>query len=107
MTSGLQAVIGKLRDTAKAATRVADGLRDVDCADALPDGDAGMPGGRCVAKLAAVKQGWHGSEQGFVTQLDSHAENVGKAADLYSSNEDAASHDLSTAPRSTGGPKAI
>jgi hypothetical protein len=104
---GYEVVIDKIRRTGQAATRVADGLRGVDCSATIPGGDAGMPGARCVAKLAAVKQEWLGREQGFVTELEQHAANVGKAADLYSSNEQAAARDMTVKEPATSGPRPV
>lgn len=103
--SGYQVVIDKIKHTGEAATKVADGLRGVDCAATLPTGDVGMPGARCVPKLAAVIQAWQGREKGFVGTLDEHSANMGKAVQLYSSNEEAAQHDLSAKERTTSGPR--
>ena len=105
--SGFRIVIDKIRDTGKAATRVADGLRGLDCSAALPDGDLGIPGARCVAKLAAVKQAWQGRERGFVGQLEAHSGNMNTAADRYSSNEQSAAHDITTVPQRTSGPRPV
>ncbi|WP_026360902.1 hypothetical protein [Amycolatopsis nigrescens] len=103
--SGYQVVIDKIRQTGQAATRVADGLRGVDCSATLPGGDAGMPGARCVPKLAAVKQAWQGREAGYVAQLDAHAGNMAKAAEFYSGNEQAAEQDMTAKAQPTSGPR--
>ncbi|MFD8497403.1 hypothetical protein [Amycolatopsis sp. NPDC059657] len=103
--SGYQVVIDKIRNTGRAAGRVADGLRGVDCAAVLPTGDAGMPGARCVPKLAAVIQAWQGREKAAEGQLDEHSSSMAKAADRYSSNEVDASHDLMVQARPTTGPR--
>jgi hypothetical protein len=104
--SGYQVVIDKIRHTGQAAKRVADGLRGVDCSAVVPSGDAGMPGARCVGKLAAVKQAWQGREEGFTALLDSHAGNMGKAAQMYSGNEQAAARDM-TVTEPTGGRRPV
>nr|WP_240686824.1 hypothetical protein [Amycolatopsis suaedae] len=76
---------------------MADGLRGVDCAAAVPTGDAGVPGARCVGKLASVKQALEGREARFVSGLGDYAGSMGQAAHLYSGREDAAARDLTVA----------
>ncbi|EMD21837.1 hypothetical protein [Amycolatopsis azurea] len=105
--AGYDVVIEKIRGTGRAATRVAEGLRGATCSAAVPSGDAGMPGARCVGKLAAVKQALRDREQGYERRLDTHAASMAKAADLYSSREDAATADLSVPAQSTGGRKPV
>ncbi|MFC9255902.1 hypothetical protein [Amycolatopsis thailandensis] len=105
--AGYDVVIEKIRGTGKAATRVADGLRRAHCSVAVPSGDAGMPGARCVGKLAEVKHVLQDREQGYERRLDAHAASMAKAADLYSGREDAATADLSVPVRSTGGRKPV
>ncbi|MEV6911705.1 hypothetical protein [Amycolatopsis sp. NPDC051071] len=73
----------------------------------VPVGDAGMPGARCVGKLAAVKQALRDRELGYERRLDAHASSMTKAADLYSSREDAATADLAIPVRPTGGRKPV
>jgi hypothetical protein len=105
--AGYDVVIEKIRGTGRAATRVADGLRGATCSATVPSGDVGMPGARCVGKLATVKQALQDREQTFERRLDAHASDMAKAADRYSSQEDAATSDLSIPVQSTGGRKAI
>lgn len=105
--AGYDVVIEKIRGTGQAATRVADGLRGAKCSTTVPSGDAGMPGARCVGKLAEVKQVLQDREQGYERRLDAHASSMAKAADLYSSREDAATADLSVPVQSTGGRKPV
>ncbi|MFF0146170.1 excreted virulence factor EspC (type VII ESX diderm) [Amycolatopsis sulphurea] len=96
--SGYQVVIDKLRETGRAASRVADGMRGVDCAAALPGGDAGMPGAACVGKLAALRQAWTWREDSIRTRLRSHASSLSMAVDAYTAHEDQAARDLGAAP---------
>lgn len=103
--SGYQVAIDKIRNTGQAATKVADGLRGVDCAAALPGGDAGMPGARCVPKLAAIIDAWRGRETSVESKLDEHSANMTKAADWYAGNEEAAQHDLTMRERAPTGPR--
>jgi hypothetical protein len=105
--SGYQVVLDKISNTGRAATRVADGLRGIDCSAALPGGDIGMPGARCVPKLAAVKQAWHGREAGFVGRLDAHAADMARAVQLYAGHEDAAKQDLVPTEQPTSGPRPV
>jgi hypothetical protein len=105
--AGYDVVIEKIRGTGRAATRVADGLRAATCSATVPMGDAGMPGARCVGKLAAVKQALQDREQGFERRLDAHASNMAKAADRYSGQEEAATADLSVPVQYAGGRKAV
>jgi hypothetical protein len=49
---GFEAVIEEIAETGRAAGRVADTVRGVDPAAALPEGDGGMPGSRSALKLA-------------------------------------------------------
>lgn len=104
---GYDVVIEKIRGTGQAATRVADALRGAKCSAAVPSGDAGMPGARCVGKLAAVKQALRDREHAYERRLDAHAANMAKAADLYSGREDAATAELSVPVRATGGRKPV
>ncbi|WP_240686739.1 hypothetical protein [Amycolatopsis suaedae] len=90
-------MIEGIRSAGQAAGRVADGLRGVDCAAAVPAGDAGMPGARCVGKLTSLKQAWQGREPRFVGDLDGYAAGMSQAAQTYSSREDAAARDLTVA----------
>ncbi|GAB3487831.1 hypothetical protein [Amycolatopsis cihanbeyliensis] len=101
--SGYQVLVDKITEAGRAAAQVADGMRGVACAEALPEGDSGMPGARCASKLAAVKQAWQGREQSFIGRLDEHAGSMRRAAQLYSANEDAAEQDLMPVERSAGG----
>ena len=105
--SGYQIVIDKVENTGEAARRVADGLKGAGCSATLPDGDAGMPGAKCVPKLAAVKQKWQERETGFVNQLEQHAANMGKAAQMYRGNEQAAAQDMTVKDQPTSGPRPV
>jgi hypothetical protein len=105
--AGYEVVVDKIRQTGRAATKVADGLRGAKCSAAVPTGEAGMPGGRCVGKLAAVKQALQDREQSFEHRLDEHSSTMAKAADLYSTHEEAATRDITTTAQPTGGRKAI
>ncbi len=105
--AGYDVVIEKIRATGQAATRVADGLRAATCSATVPAGDVGMPGARCVPKLAEVKQALQDRELGYERRLDAHAGNMATAADRYSSQEAAATADLSIPVQSTGGRKAV
>ncbi|MFD8500651.1 hypothetical protein [Amycolatopsis sp. NPDC059657] len=82
-------MIDKIKHTGDAASRVAEGIRGVDCAATVPGGDAGIPGSASMAKLAAVKQAWQSREQSFVSLLETHSASIDKAVQLYRSNEQA------------------
>ena len=99
MSTGYQVVIAKIRHTGQAAGRVADGLRSAGCTAALPTGDLGMPGSRAALKMAEVKHALVYRQQGFESRLDTHADNMAKAADHYAAQEAAAATDLSTRAR--------
>ncbi len=73
----------------------------------IPTGDAGIPGARCVGKLAVVKKALLDREQAYERRLEAHAVNMEKAADHYKSQEDAATRDLSIPVQSAGGRRAI
>ncbi|MFC3452503.1 DUF6317 family protein [Amycolatopsis speibonae] len=105
--SGYQVVIDGIRQSGKAAGRVADGLRGATCSATVPGGDAGIPGARAVGKLAEVKQALQDRERSFETRLDTHGASMATAADRYSTQDAAAASDLSTAPQPTGGVKAV
>lgn len=105
--AGYDVVIGKIRETGKASQRVADGVRGAHSSAVLPTGDVGMPGSRCVGKLAQLKQVWTDRENAAETGLVFHASSMSTAADMYSTREDAAQHDLTTAAQPTNGPKPI
>jgi hypothetical protein len=103
----LDVVIDKVRQTGKAAQRVADGVRGVQSSAAVPTGNAGMPGARCVGKLATLHQTWLDRENSAQTRLVVHASSMTTAADTYASHEDQAARDLSAVPVPTGGPRPI
>ncbi|WP_245757756.1 hypothetical protein [Amycolatopsis xylanica] len=98
-------MIDKIKNTGDAASRVADGIRGVDCAATVPGGDAGIPGSTSMEKLAAVKRAWQGREQNFASLLEAHSANIEKAVQLYRSNEQAAAQDLTARERTPSGPR--
>lgn len=91
---GFEAVIDEIAAAGQAAQKVADVIEPLDFAGTIPDGDAGMPGARAVAKLAAVKQGWTGKEKRIATGFTDYAQEMGRAADFYRTHEDAAQREL-------------
>lgn len=99
---GFEAVIDAISESGKAAGRVADAVRGVDPAGALPGGDAGMPGSRSADLLAALRNHWKGKGKGTAQALDQHAESLATAAQRYRSNDDAAEADISAAATPTG-----
>lgn len=103
--AGYDVVIEKIRQTGKAAQRVADGVKGVQSSAAVPTGDAGMPGARCVGKLTALHQTWADRENSVQNRLVFHAADMGNAADSYASHEDRAARDLSAIPAQTSGPR--
>jgi hypothetical protein len=108
MAGGYQAVISEIEKAGKAAGRVADEVRGVDPASAVLDGDAGLAGTRMIGKLAALKQAWTGKGQQWAGGFASYADDLTKAAALYSGNEQDAEHDLNVFQGThVGGPKAI
>ncbi|MFC4002545.1 type VII secretion target [Prauserella oleivorans] len=104
---GFEAVIEAIAETGRAASRVADVVGSVDPAGAVPDGDAGMPGSKSAAKLAAVKQAWQGKGKATATALDEHAQSIATAAERYRTSDEAAQHDLSVAAQPTGGRRPV
>ena len=107
MTGGHDVVIEKIRQTGNAAQRVADGVRGVRSSEAVPTGDAGMPGSRCVGKLTTLHQTWLDRENSVQTRLVSHATSMSTAADSYASHEDQATRDLTAVPMPTSGPRPV
>jgi len=92
--AGYEVIIDKIAAAGQAAQRVADVIGPLDLAGAIPDGDAGMPGGRAAAKLAAVKQGWTGREKPLATGFTDYSNDMAHAADYYRTHEDAAQREL-------------
>ncbi|HVW41136.1 MAG TPA: hypothetical protein VHC18_07280 [Amycolatopsis sp.] len=92
--AGYEVIIDKIAAAGQAARRVADVIGPLDFAGAIPEGDAGMPGGRAVAKLAAVKQDWAGKVKPIATGFTDYARDMTNAAAFYRAHEDAARHDL-------------
>ncbi|QXV63538.1 hypothetical protein CVV72_40980 (plasmid) [Amycolatopsis sp. TNS106] len=86
--------IATLRKTGKAASHAAGEVRAVHTVNQLPTGDAGIPGAAAVAKLAAVREAWEGREAEFARTLNSHADNIARAAVKYTQNEQKAEADL-------------
>jgi hypothetical protein len=108
MAGGYQTEIDEIERAGKAAGRVADEVRGVDPASVVLDGDAGLAGTRAVAKLAALKQVWTGRGQQWSSGFTKYADDLTKAASLYSGNEQSAEHDLNVFQGTHGGgPKAI
>jgi hypothetical protein len=103
--AGYDVVIEKIRQTGKAAQRVADGVKVVQSSAAVPTGDAGMPGARCVGKLMTLHQTWLDRENSVQTSLVSHAADMSNAADSYASHEDNAARDLTAIPAPASGPR--
>ncbi|TVT42520.1 hypothetical protein FNH05_22255 [Amycolatopsis rhizosphaerae] len=91
---GYEIIIDKIAAAGQAAQRVADVIAPLDFAGAIPDGDAGMPGARAVAKLAAVKQDWAGKVKPTATGFTDYARDMANAANYYRNHEDAAQRDL-------------
>jgi len=92
--AGYEVIIDKIAAAGQAAQRVADVIGPLDFAGAIPDGDAGMPGARAIAKLASVKQNWAGKVKPIAIGFTDYANDMAKAADFYRSHEDAAQRDL-------------
>jgi hypothetical protein len=102
VSSGYQVIIDKVMAVATAASRVADEIAEIDCAGALPTGDAGMPGGQCPVKLTALREGWQrrlGDVGGRLRRLSDAART---AAQRYQGSEDAAARALTTIPAPRG-----
>lgn len=91
---GFEAQISAIAETSSAAGRVADAVRGVNPAGAVPDGPAGMPGARAVGKLARVKQHWQGRGRKLSNGLDQYSQDLSRAAQRYRTSEDAARADL-------------
>lgn len=92
--AGYEVIIDKIAAAGKAAQRVAEVIAPLDFAGAIPEGDAGMPGARAAAKLAAVKQEWSGKVKPLASGFTDYANEMAKAADFYRRHEDAAQRDL-------------
>lgn len=92
--AGYEVVIDKIAAAGEAARRVADVIGPLDFAGAVPSGDAGMPGARAVAKLAAVKRAWAGKVKPVAAGFTDHANDLTKAAGFYRAHEDAAQREL-------------
>ena len=92
--AGYGVIIDKIAAAGRAAQRVADVMGPLDFAGAVPDGKAGMPGARAIAKLASVKQGWAGKVNPIATGFSDYANEMTSAAEFYRTHEDAAQHDL-------------
>jgi hypothetical protein len=105
--SGFEAKIEEIRETGRAAGRVADLVSGVNAASAWPPGDAGMPGARAVTKLEAVRQLWKTIQTGTASDLDEHSTSTQTAADHYASNEQAANDALSLREEPHGGIRAV
>jgi hypothetical protein len=91
---GYEVIIDKIAAAGQAAQRVADVIGPLDFAGSIPDGDAGMPGARAVAKLAAVKQAWTGREKPIATGFTDYGHDMARAAEFYRTHEDAAQQEL-------------
>jgi hypothetical protein len=92
--AGYEVIIDKIAAAGRAAQRVADVIGPLDFAGAIPDGDAGMPGARAIAKLTSVKQGWAGKVKPIAAGFTDYAHDMANAAEFYRTHEDAAQHDL-------------
>lgn len=102
---GFEAVVDAIAGSGKAAGRVADTVRGVDPAAALPEGDAGMPGSRSAGILTVLRDIWADKGKDVATGLDQYAQNLASAAQRYRENESAASADISESAVPSGGPK--
>ncbi|TWH18563.1 type VII secretion target [Prauserella rugosa] len=91
---GFEAKIEAIANASSAAEGVAQGVRAVKPAAALPDGPAGIKGAQAVAKLARVKESWQGKGARTADALDQYAQNLSSAAEKYRSSDDAARMDL-------------
>lgn len=92
--AGYEVIIDEIAAAAKASQQVADVIGPLDFAGAIPDGDAGMPGARAVAKLASAKQGWIGKEKPIATGFTEYSGDMTRAANFYRTHEDAAQREL-------------
>jgi hypothetical protein len=92
--AGYEVIIDKIAAAGQAAQRVADVVGPLDFAAAIPDGDAGMPGARAVAKLAAVKQAWMGRQRPIAAGFAGYAHDMAQAAGFYRTHEDVAQREL-------------
>jgi hypothetical protein len=92
--AGFEVIIDKIAAAGRAAQRLADVIGPLDFPGAIPEGDAGLPGARAVAKLAGVKQGWTGKEKPIATGFTDYANEMAHAAEYYRAHEDAAQRDL-------------
>ncbi|WP_075847186.1 type VII secretion target [Saccharomonospora sp. CUA-673] len=99
-----EAKIEAITSASTAAGEVAEGVRSVKPAEALPDGPAGVKGSRSAAKLAQVKESWQGKGSRTAGALDQYAQDLSTAADHYRSSDEAARIDLGG---STGRARAI
>jgi hypothetical protein len=104
--SGYQVVIDKVLAVSTAAGRVADEVAGIDCAGALPAGDAGMPGGQGPGKLTALRESWRRRRGDVGDRLRRLSDAVRTAAQSYQGSEDAAARSLTTIPAPRG-PKAV
>ncbi|SFI88163.1 hypothetical protein SAMN05421835_10243 [Amycolatopsis sacchari] len=92
--SGYQVVIDDIVAAGQAAQRVADVIGPLDFAGAIPAAEAGMPGARAVAKLAAVKADWAGQEESLAAGFTDYARALARAVEFYRTHEDAAQREL-------------
>ncbi|OZM73415.1 hypothetical protein CFN78_11345 [Amycolatopsis antarctica] len=104
--SGYEAVIETVRQAGQAASGASEAIAGVDAAGRLPTGESGMPGGRIVGKIDALRSAWQERTRSLSTGFSEVSGSLGQAAQLYSSNEQAAQTDLHHAA-SAGGRKAL
>lgn len=104
---GFAAKIAEIASSGNAAGDVAEAVRNVDPASALPDGNAGMPGSEATAKLARVKESWKGKGAKTAGALAEYAQNLATAAERYRSSDAAAEEDLTPRTGSSGGQEPI
>ncbi|OZM73190.1 hypothetical protein CFN78_09950 [Amycolatopsis antarctica] len=105
--SGFGARIDEIRQTGEAAARAADIVRGVNAGGAWPEGEAGIPGAKAVAKLEAVRHAWQRIQADSASALAEHADSVTSAAGLYASSDHAAREALSTKEAPSGGIAAV
>ncbi|WP_020673642.1 type VII secretion target [Amycolatopsis nigrescens] len=105
--AGYEVVIEALREAGQAAGGASDTIGGVNAADSLPTGEAGMPGGRVVGKINAVRAAWQDRTRGLTTGFTEVSDAFSQAVQLYRTNEHAAQADLREATNSAGGRRPV
>ncbi|KID28292.1 Protein of unknown function (DUF2580) [Prauserella sp. Am3] len=91
---GFEAQIEAISKAGEAADGVAEAVRQVKPAAAVPDGPAGMKGAKALGKLAKVKEHWQGTGTTLSNGLDQYAQDLATAAQRYRESDEAARLDL-------------